>query len=395
MKKRAIRYMAGAHLMMFSSLSVAADFVCDENIDTSTQNAEHTQRLWQQTLTYLEGVKEILTKNQGCEVGPLAVTETNDGSGDIARDCTAGYQDVQKVIKHVDAVLNNPEDAKACFDTQKNYDASALYTANEQLKNTYKVADWLNRPTLTEFYSKKTGDIKEAGLTLANEFWPIVSQSHMPDYLSTDITANALPELWAAVGWLPFYADAEKAHNDRFRGGYAYAEVMGPWGMLRINTIDGESVGAEIGMTIQLQDTFYPYHFHHPQEFYLPLTAPSCGVENRFFAAHADSALFEHSSNDDSFIIDAEKDTDLPAWFIQKSPNGNNFTYFERNTIHAFEAAKSCGDTTSGLVSVWGRTTARDNVQTTQVCEVVEQQGGERNAEPHSRYRCTPTQWEY
>jgi len=132
--------MAGVHLMMFSSLSVAADFVCDENIDTSTQNAERTQRLWQQTLTYLEGVKEILTKNQGCEVGPLAVTETNDGSGDIARDCTAGYQDVQKVIKHVDAVLNNPEDAKACFDTQKNYEEFPLYTANEQLKTTYEVA---------------------------------------------------------------------------------------------------------------------------------------------------------------------------------------------------------------------------------------------------------------
>ncbi|WP_218354392.1 dimethylsulfonioproprionate lyase family protein [Alteromonas lipotrueiana] len=395
MNKQVKRYIAGAQLLMFSSLSIATDFVCDENIDTTTQNTKESQILWQQTLTYLRGVKEILTKKQGCEAGPLAITETNNGSANIARDCTTGYRDVQKVIKHVDAVLANPNAAKACFDSQKNYDALALYTANEELKVSWKVAGWLDRPTLTEFYDKKSGDLKKAGLTLANEFWSIVTQSHMPDYLETNITANALPELWAAVGWLPFYADAEKAHNDRFRGGYTYAEVMGPWGLLRIKSINGESVGAELGMTIQLSDTFYPYHYHHPQEFYLPLTTPSCGTENRFFAAHSDSALFEHSSEDSSFIIDANQDTDLPAWFVPKSPNGNYFTYFERNTVHAFDAAPSCDETASGIVSIWGRTTARDNVQTTQICEVIEQQGGERKAEPHSRYRCKPTQWDY
>ncbi|WP_394221452.1 dimethylsulfonioproprionate lyase family protein [Alteromonas gracilis] len=395
MNKYVKRYAVGAHLLLFSSLSAAANFVCDDNIDTSTRAAKQSQVLWQQTLSYLEGVKEILTKNQGCEVGPLAITETNNGSDNIARDCTADYHDIQKVIKHVSLVLAHPEAAKACFDSQKNYDALDLYTANEQIKTTSKVAGWLDRPTLTEFYNKKTGDLKEAGLTLANEFWPIVTNSQMPDYLSADITANALPELWAAVGWLPFYADAEKAHNARFRGGYTYAEVMGPWGLLRIKSIDGETVGAEIGMTIQLQDTFYPYHYHHPQEFYLPLTAPSCGTENRFFAAHTDSALFEHNHEDNSFIVDAHEDTDLPSWFIQKSPNGNNFTYFERNTIHAFEVAKGCSDVVSGMVSVWGRTTARDNVQTTEICEVIDQQGGERTAEAHSRYRCTPSKWEY
>ena len=43
---------------------------------------------------------------------------------------------------------------------------------------------------------------------------------------------------------------------------------MGPWGLLRIKEIDGELVGAEIGMTIQLE-SFYPYHFHHSQEIYM------------------------------------------------------------------------------------------------------------------------------
>lgn len=395
MKKKLTRSAVIAPLVMFSSLTMAADFVCDDDIDTATQGSKESQLLWQQTLTYLEGVQEILTKSQGCKIGPIAVTESNNGSGNVARDCTADYHDVQKVIKHVEQVLANPEAAKACFDTQKNYEGIALYTPNEALKSKSEVTAWLDRPTLTEFYNKKTGGIKEAGLALADEFWSIVTHTHMPDYLQKDITANSLPELWAAVGWLPFYADAKKVHNDRFRGGYAYAEVMGPWGLLRIKSIDGESVGAEIGMTIQLQDTFYPYHFHHSQEFYLPLTTPSCGSENRFFVAHADNALFEHNNEDGSFIIDADENIDLPAWFIPKSPNGNNFTYFERNAIHAFDAAKSCGKDVTGIVSVWGRTRARDNVQTTQVCEVIDQQGGERNAEPHSRFLCKPEKWEY
>ena len=157
MNKQVKRYIAGAQLLMFSSLSIATDFVCDENIDTTTQNTKESQILWQQTLTYLRGVKEILTKKQGCEAGPLAITETNNGSANIARDCTTGYRDVQKVIKHVDAVLANPNAAKACFDSQKNYDALALYTANEELKVSWKVAGWLDRPTLTEFYDKKSG----------------------------------------------------------------------------------------------------------------------------------------------------------------------------------------------------------------------------------------------
>lgn len=321
--------------------------------------------------------------------------ESNDGSGHIARQCVTKYQDVQKVIKHIDKVLKEPEAARACFDTQKHYDAFPLYSANDDVKVKSEVAAWLNRPTLTDFYEQKSGALKNAGLALANDFWTILQQSTMPDYLETDISAKNLPDLWAGVGWLPFYADSEKAHNVRFRGGYAYAEVMGPWGLLRIKSIDGEPVGAEIGMTIQLNDTFYPYHYHHPQEFYMPLTSASCGDEHQFFVAHEDSKLFEHGPDEDGLYIDADPAVDIPAWFIPQSPNGNNFTYFERNAIHAFHVAEGCGAAPSGLVSVWGRTTARDNEQSTRLCEVVEKRSSKRNAEPFSRYRCKPTKWEY
>ena len=74
------------------------------------------------------------------------------------------------------------------------------------------------------------------------------------------------------------YRSTRKIHDaggDRFRGGYLYAELMGPWGNLRIEEIDGEKVGAEIGMTVQLFNTSYPFHYHHPQEIYMTLTKPA------------------------------------------------------------------------------------------------------------------------
>ncbi|MBU3021205.1 dimethylsulfonioproprionate lyase family protein [Aestuariibacter sp. A3R04] len=395
MKIQFISYAAGVQLWMLSSMAAAATFVCSDDIDASAKHSEAANILWSQTLTYLQGVREILTENNGCNDGPLAVVETNDGGGNVARQCVTKYQDVQKAIKHLDSVLKEPDAARKCFDTQKHYDAFPLYSANDDIKAKSTVAAWLDRPTLVAFYQQKSGELKDAGLSLANDFWAILQQSKMPYYLKTDISVRQLPDLWAAVGWLPFYADSEKAHNVRFRGGYAYAEVMGPWGLLRIKTIDGEPVGAEIGMTVQLSDTFYPYHYHHPQEFYMPLTSASCGDEHLFFVAQEDSALFERHSRQDGFYIDADPSADLPAWFIPQSPNGNNFTYFERNAIHAFNVGKGCSNQPSGLVSVWGRTTARDNEQSTRLCEVVEKRSVARNAEPHSRYICNPTKWEY
>ncbi|MBU2979639.1 dimethylsulfonioproprionate lyase family protein [Alteromonas sp. C1M14] len=380
------------HIMSLSAHGV--EFVCEDNINEKDQVSQAHKVLWQQTLQYLKGVQEVLTKNQGCEVGPRAIIETNNGAGGVAKDCVVGYQDVQKVIKHIDLVLANPAQAKACFDTQKEYAEFPLYTPSAAMKAVSKSAAWIDRPTLTDFFKTKAGTIKSAGQELASTFWDILLQSQMPDYLAQDITAKALPDLWASVGWLPFYADNERALNERFRGGYAYAEVMGPWGLLRIKEIDGETVGAELGMTIQLRNTFYPYHYHHPQEFYMPLSTASCGQENTFFVAHADSALFT-SAGDDSVTVAADEHKDVPAWFVPQSPNGNNFTYFERNAIHAFNVSEGCPSLPSGLVSLWGRTTSQDNNQSTQLCTLVANAGTDRHAMPASHYRCSPTQWQY
>ena len=75
-----------------------------------------------------------------------------------------------------------------------------------------------------------------------------------PDAFPFDITANALPHLWSSAGWVPMYAwDSERNKKNflKTRGMYAYAEVLGHWGLIRIDEINGEKVGAEIGMVNQ------------------------------------------------------------------------------------------------------------------------------------------------
>ena len=46
-----------------------------------------------------------------------------------------------------------------------------------------------------------------------------------------------LTDLWSSVGWVPMYANRSSALNSRFRGDYSYAEVVGPWGLLKLNRL--------------------------------------------------------------------------------------------------------------------------------------------------------------
>lgn len=58
---------------------------------------------------------------------------------------------------------------------------------------------------------------------------------------------------------------------------------MGPWGnRRRIDEIDGEKVARRFAMTVQLFNTSYPYHYHHPQEIYMTLTKPQCIDQNQY-----------------------------------------------------------------------------------------------------------------
>lgn len=115
-----------------------------------------------------------------------------------------------------------------------------------------------------------------------------------------DISINGLPEFWSSEGWSPMYFKQKDTVNERFRGGYAYAEVMGPFGMLRINQIDGQTVGSEIGMEVQLGHTFYPFHYHNSPEIYISITPEKQGKENLTLIPDSDSPLFTFDSKSNS-----------------------------------------------------------------------------------------------
>lgn len=211
---------------------------------------------------------------------------------------------------------------------------------------------------LTDYYRKLGGEIGAAGLELNENFVAVTSRTDTSVHWSRDVSIKGLPTLWSSVGWIPFYAENPDAGADRFRGGYLYAELMGPWGNLRIKQIDGETVGAEIGMTVQLFNTSYP--FHYPQEIYMTLTKPQCIDQNKYMVMHWDSH----------------------EWL----------TYFKRNAIHAFHAKEGCNQTieNSGLVTVWARSTAQDNEQSTRLCKTP---GGGKVMQPDDTAVCELRDW--
>ena len=231
-------------------------------------------QFWEETLAYLDAYVDVLTTPTGrCKDSAEATIQSFDAAtGEKQSRCILKYRDMELLAKHLQAVLAEPDKAKACFDPQKNYAEFQLYTPNEKLQSMSPVSQWIDRPLLTDYFETMGGPIGEAGLKLNENFVEIASKTDARAHWARDVSINGLANLWASVGWIPFYAENEDARNDRFRGSYLYAEVMGPWGNLRIAEIDGEPVGAEIGMTVQLFNSSYPYHFHHPQEVYMTLT---------------------------------------------------------------------------------------------------------------------------
>ncbi len=258
------------------------------------------------------------------------------------------------------------------------------------------VSQWLDRPLLTDYYTKMGGPIGKAGLELNDNFVQVAAKTDTKAHWTHDVSINGLPNLWASVGWIPFYAENENARNDRFRGGYLYAEVMGPWGNLRIAEIDGEPVGAEIGMTVQLFNTSYPYHYHHPQEAYITLSKPQCVDQNRYMVMDWDNDALhqERVEGGWSVTVDGSADT-WKTWFKDQDPTKEWLAYFERNAIHSFYLKEGCNATieNSGLVTVWARSTARDNQQSTRLCRPADGKPHVNDMMPWTKSVCDLTDW--
>ncbi|MFL1895264.1 hypothetical protein ACJRPK_06150 [Aquimarina sp. 2-A2] len=357
----------------------------EKEISYSKEDQKYIDILWEETLQYLKAYAIALTTSTGnCINSDEAIYETVDGHKTL---CVMDQRDMQLMVKHIYLVLLNPDKAKKCFAARK--DVEGLYSPGGKAREISKVDQWLDRMTFEEFFNQKVTDpeVKQYGLSFTKNFNKMITGDdiELPSNFPYDISANALPNLWAAVGWSPMYAEQSERNSKNFkntRGGYAYGEIFGHWGLLRIETINGEKVGAEVGMVVQAVNTFYAYHNHAISEMYHTIRKPACTNEFKTFAIDKYNPLVKTVYEDES-IRRIQFNTDVPQEYRMWStgaPDNQPFVYFRRNTIHAFEVDGSCEakPEEKALVTIWARSNAadrRNDYGTTRLCESAENPG--------------------
>ncbi|MDJ0905288.1 MAG: hypothetical protein QNI96_04655 [Woeseiaceae bacterium] len=358
-----------------------AEFTClTAEASYSPADQKHVDVLWDETLQYLEAYVVALTTStsEGCRHSDEAIYETTDG---FKRMCIMDQRDMQLLVKHTYQVLNNPDKAKKCFSAREEMDW--IYSPGGELEANSPVAQWLDRMTFEEFFETKVTDpdVRARGETFTRNFYTMVAGDdvQLPPQFPYDVSARALPNLWAAVGWFPMYAEESERNKRNFidvRGGYAYGEVFGHWGLLRIDEINGEKVGAEIGMTAQSVNTFYPYHNHAISEVYYTMREPACVNQFQTFAVRDSNPLVKTVSENETTRV-VSFDTGMANEYRMWSSTANDrdpLVYFHQNTLHAFEVDGSCEakPEEKALVTVWARSNAHDlrnDYGTTLLCE--------------------------
>ncbi len=360
---------------------VDAEFKClQPPTNYSFEDQKYVDILWKETLTYLSAYAQALTNDAqtDCLNSDSTVYET---AGGVKRMCIMDRRDMKNMVKNIYQVVNNPEKAKKCFGARE--DVDWIYSPGGELEQNSPVAKWLKRTTFKEFFENKVTnpEVKAYGKKFTNNFYKMVTgpDIKMPDSFPYDISANSLPNLWASVGWFPMYAEDSQRNKRNFtniRGGYAYAEVFGHWGLLRIDEINGKKVGAEVGMVAQAVDTFYPYHNHAISEIYYTMRQPACVNQFKNFAIREDNVLIKQVREDEKVRVvnfDTVMMNEHKMWSAT-SPQQDPLIYFHENTIHAFDIDGSCEakPEEKAMVTVWARSNAddrRNDYGTTILCE--------------------------
>lgn len=352
----------------------------DANQKYTPEEQRLVDQLWSETLTYLQAyAKAVTTDTTGaCKNSDTAIYETVDGFKSL---CITDRREIKDAVKHIYQILAAPDRAKACFAPRAS-DRSMMMPGGELLRRS-PVAQWIKRQTLEDFYSHDVPnpEVRKLGISFAKNFDQMVLGDALktPANFGTDVTANSLPNLWASAGWVPMYAADSERNKRNFpnvRGGYAYAEVMGHWGLLRIKSINGSPVGAEIGMTVQKVGTLYPYHNHAISEMYYTLREPATTNQFRSFAVRADNphvrTIYENAK-ERKVEFDAGMPNE-PAMWASTAWNQAPLVYFYENTIHAFDM-KDTGEekpAERAMVAVWARGNAadlRNDYGNTRLCE--------------------------
>lgn len=358
-------------------------FICkdlDKQVYTK-QEQQLVDTLWHETLIYLKNYADSLTTSTGknCYQSDSAIYDTTTDV--FGRTCVMENEDMKKMVKHIYQIVENPDLAKACFSPRKG-EKGLTMPEGALLKNS-PVAQWLDRQTISEYYQSADASeaVKKHGKAFADNFSKMVTGAdiQLPKTFKEDVSANGLPNLWASVGWSPMYAansDRNRRNFDEIRGGYAYAEVLGHWGLLRIASINAEPVGAEVGMVTQRVDSFYPYHNHAIAEAYYTIRQPACANEFKSFAMREGSEhikTISETATTRKIEIDTNYHNEHRAW-ASSEPNKDPLTYFHANTIHAFKIDTKCEakPEEKAIVTVWARSNA-DNLHNdygnTHLCE--------------------------
>ncbi|MBW3163276.1 dimethylsulfonioproprionate lyase family protein [Ferrimonas balearica] len=360
-------------------------FVClNEPVTYDDEERRYVDLLWQETLSYLQGYAEGLTAatGPGCGDSALAMTETNDPTLSGPKyQCIMDNPDMQRMVKEIHQVLANPDQARQCFSARKG--ASGLMLPDEALLEVSEVARWLQRPTMKAYYAGlEDQQLSASGQRFSEHFREAVSGQamRMPTGFTRDLSANALPNLWASAGWVPMYSKSDHrsltAGDHNFRGGYAYAEVFGPWGLLQIASINGQRVEAEIGMTAQAMDSFYPYHFHIAQEIYHTIREPQCANQVNQFVVTANNAVLAHEGDTDQHRIlrfDGANTANVDHYWVSTTTMRDPLLYIPTNAIHAFDLG-DCeldDDAVNAHVALWARSIV-PNYGGTTLCELTD-----------------------
>ncbi|GIU40037.1 hypothetical protein TUM4438_00240 [Shewanella sairae] len=358
-----------------------AQFQClGESPTYNAKDQKYIDILWDETLTYLRAYAEALTndQNSGCLNSDTAMVDSTEGGQHM---CVMDRRDMKLMVKNIYQVINNPDEAKKCFGARE--DVSWIYNPGGELTENSPVAQHFKRTTFEQFFDNKVTDkqVKKHGESFTKNFYKMVTgdEVKMPAVFPYDISANSLPNLWASAGWFPMYAEEGKRNDknfDNIRGGYAYAEIFGHWGLLRIDEINGEKVGAEVGMTVQSVDTLYPFHNHAISEMYYNMRVPACTNQFKTIAVREDSPLVKTVKEDETVRrvqFDEGQHNSQTLW-LSGSAEQDSLMYFHQNTIHAFDIDGSCEAKPEerAIVSVWARSNANDkrnDYGTTLLCE--------------------------
>ncbi|WP_206186843.1 cupin domain-containing protein [Winogradskyella aurantia] len=357
----------------------------EKKVKYSKQEQKYIDILWEESLKYLEAYAVALTtapEGSKCINSDEATYETVDG---FKKMCVMDRRDMQLLVKHIYQILANPDEAKKCFAARE--DVDWIYSPGGELEARSEVAQWLKRTTFKQFFDTKVTDpeVKAYGKSFTDNFFKMVTSDDVktPPNFPYDVSARSLPNLWASVGWFPMYAEESernKRNFDNVRGGYAYAEILGHWGLLRIDEINGVKVGAEVGMVVQSVNTLYPYHNHAISELYYTMRQPACVNQFKTFAVRDNNEhviTVSESSNERVIQFDAGAPNEHAMW-ASSAYDREPLVYFHENTIHAFEVDGDCESNPeeSALVTVWARSDANERANdygTTKLCECADE----------------------